>query len=137
MRDTYHYVVIKGLQKEGWTITHDPLFLRVSKKRTVEIDLGAEKLIGAEKDNTKIAVEIKSFINKSELHDFYKALGQNNFYSLALRKKMPDRILFLAVPSEVYNDFFDDEFIEEVVEEYHLKIIVYNIENETIEQWIN
>jgi XisH protein len=42
----------------------------------MQIDLGAEKLIAAEKDNQKIAVEIKSFLRTSKITDFYNALGQ-------------------------------------------------------------
>ena len=42
----------------------------------VEIDLGAERLIGAEKLGKKIAVEVKSFLSASALSDFHTALGQ-------------------------------------------------------------
>ncbi|MBE9251361.1 hypothetical protein IQ226_19960 [Dolichospermum sp. LEGE 00240] len=34
------------------------------------MDLGAEKLIAAERESDKIAVEIKSFINLSAITDF-------------------------------------------------------------------
>jgi hypothetical protein len=47
-KDIYHDAVKNALQKEGWTITHNPLFLRVGGV-DVSIDLGAEKLIAAEK----------------------------------------------------------------------------------------
>ena len=35
-----------------------------------QIDLAAERLIAAEKENQKIAVEIKSFLNPSTVTDF-------------------------------------------------------------------
>lgn len=41
-----------------------------------QIDLGAEKIIAAEKGNEKIAIKIKSFLNPSAITDFYFALGQ-------------------------------------------------------------
>jgi len=42
-------------------------------------------LIGAEKQGRKIAVEVKSFIGHSKLHDLYKALGQYVFYIIELK----------------------------------------------------
>ena len=50
--------------------------LKVGKKDPF-INLGAEKLIAAEKDSVKIAVEIKSFVSPSEIQDLENALGQS------------------------------------------------------------
>jgi|GEM_PF-4072897 len=48
-RDKYHELVKQELIADGWTITDAPL--RLSKlDRPVEIDLGAERLIGARRD---------------------------------------------------------------------------------------
>ena len=59
-RDIYHDVVKNALIKDGWTITHDPLILPYGG-RNLYVDLGAEVPIGAEKDDRRIAVEVKSF----------------------------------------------------------------------------
>jgi len=61
-RDLFHNAVKNALIKDGWQITDDPLFLKVGGVEFY-IDLGAEKLIAAERNNKKIAVEIKSFVN--------------------------------------------------------------------------
>src|SRR5258708_33705788 len=58
--DLYHDAVRHALEKDGWTITHDPLTLSVGG-RDIYVDLGAEKPIAAEKEGRRIAVEIKSF----------------------------------------------------------------------------
>jgi len=71
-RDIYHETVKKALIKDGWTITHDPLILRWGAT-DVYIDLGAEQLLAAEKEGRKIAVEIKSFLGKSNVDDLEKA----------------------------------------------------------------
>lgn len=63
-RDVFHDQVKEALTKDGWEITHDPYPL-THLKRKMEIDLGAEKIIAAEKDSVKIAVEIKSFLSHS------------------------------------------------------------------------
>lgn len=133
-KDKYHRDVKTALIKEGWKITQDPLYVATAA-RTLEVDLGAERLIGAEKEGEKIAVEIKSFLGVSEIHEFYKALGQFNYYFLALRKQEPGRLLFLAVPVDTYETFFQEPLTIEAVEYYDLKIIVYNSNAQTIELW--
>ncbi|MGB7518966.1 MAG: element excision factor XisH family protein, partial [Spirulinaceae cyanobacterium] len=67
-KDIYHHQVRNALIKDGWTITDDPLILSIGK-RDLFVDLGAEKVIAAEKKNQKIAVEVKSFIGKSQVND--------------------------------------------------------------------
>lgn len=59
-RDKFHYEVKQALVYEGWSVTDDPLYIKIGTI-PIQIDLGAEKIIGAEKDGQKIAVEIKTF----------------------------------------------------------------------------
>ncbi len=47
-KDLFHEAVKNGLQKEEWLITDDPLEI-VFEEVTLKIDLGAERLIAAEK----------------------------------------------------------------------------------------
>jgi hypothetical protein len=72
-KDFYHETVKTALIKDGWTIT--PLPLRVGN-RDLFIDLGAEKLLIAQRAQQKIAVEVKSFISPSPIADLEQALGQ-------------------------------------------------------------
>jgi XisH protein len=74
-KDIFHKTVRTALEKDGWLITNDPYKLKVLETN-YDIDLGAEKLLAAEKGNQKIAVEIKSFIKLSFAHEFHGALGQ-------------------------------------------------------------
>ena len=60
-RDTYHDAVCKALVKDGWTITDDPLRL-VWGKKDYYVDLGAERILAAERHGRRIAVEVKSFV---------------------------------------------------------------------------
>jgi hypothetical protein len=48
-KDVFHNAVKNALQKEGWIITDDPFFIRFGGIN-IYIDLGAEKVIAAEKD---------------------------------------------------------------------------------------
>jgi len=59
-KDLYHEAVVKALTDDDWNITNDPLRIEVGDIG-YEIDLGAEKLLAAEKEHRKIAVEIRAF----------------------------------------------------------------------------
>ena len=58
-----------------------PFTLHSRKEGGLSTDIGAEKVILAENGLTKIAVEVKSFIHMSILHEFLKASGQYMSYS--------------------------------------------------------
>ncbi|MBG1269817.1 XisH family protein [Nostoc sp. WHI] len=133
-KDAFHTVVKTALEKEGWLITHDPYTLQAG---TLElyIDLGAEKVIAAEKEGQKIAVEIKSFLSPSKITELYAALGQFIIYRIALQEQEANRTLYLAIPSTVYNNFFILPFIQSVIKTNQLFLLIYNIEQETITQW--
>ena len=104
-KDIFHQSVRKALEKDGWLITHDPLHLKIDDIEFY-IDLGAERIIAAEKAESKIAVEIKSFLGTSEVKEFHLAVGQILNYRFALKNEEPDRVLYLAIDQDVYNDFF-------------------------------
>jgi hypothetical protein len=133
-KDIFHNSVRLALEKEGWIITHDPLFIKV-EQLDFFIDLAGEKIIAAEKGGLKIAVEIKSFIGASDLASFYSALGQFLSYRAALRKKQPDRILYLAISQDVYNDFFSNRFIQELIAEHELKLLIFDVMKKEIVLW--
>jgi hypothetical protein len=54
-KDKFHNLVKIALEKEGWKITSDPLYLSFGGV-DIYIDLAAEKLIAAERNGEKIAV---------------------------------------------------------------------------------
>ncbi|BAZ27895.1 fdxN element excision controlling factor protein XisH [Cylindrospermum sp. NIES-4074] len=133
-KDVFHTVVKNALQKNNWHITHDPLFIR-SGKVEFYIDLGAERVIAADKDGQKIAVEVKSFIGQSAISEFHTALGQFLNYRLALEAQEADRALYLAVPLDTYETFFTLPFTEMAIQRYQIKLIVYSIKDEVIVKW--
>ncbi|MBD2771751.1 XisH family protein [Iningainema tapete] len=133
-KDTFHDVVKSALEKDGWTITHEQLHINFAEV-DLYIDLGAERLIAAQKDEEKIAVEIKTFFNPSAITDFHTALGQFLNYRFALKAVDPERTLYLAVPSETYDTFFMRRFVQLIIQEYQLKLVVYDSVNEVIVLW--
>jgi hypothetical protein len=136
-RDLYHYQVREALEKDGWLITADPLDLSVGG---VELfaDLGAARVLAAQRGEEKIAVEIKSFSeDQSPVSEFHKASGQYDSYKFALEEKEPDRAVFLAIPQYVWEGFFQRPLIQKIVHEKPLRLIVINMDSKTIVQWIN
>jgi hypothetical protein len=133
--DVFHAAVKNALIKDGWTITDDPLFIEFGGV-DMYIDLGAEKLLGAEKGDRRIAVEIKSFLGPSVVTDFHYALGQFLNYRLLLDTKDSDRLLFLAVPLDTFETFFALPFTQAAVQRHGVHLIVYDPESEAVVRWI-
>ncbi|HEY9667648.1 MAG TPA: XisH family protein [Coleofasciculaceae cyanobacterium] len=133
-KDLFHEAVKQALLKEQWMITSDPLKIKIEGVK-FEIDLAAEKVFAAQKAERKIAVEVKSFLNNSAITDFHAALGQFLNYRLALQMTEPDRTLYLAVPLETFESFFQERFVQEAVKLYQLKLIVYDPEKEVVIEW--
>ncbi len=134
-KDKFHDVVKAALQKDGWQITHDPLLLRTQGITDMYVDLGAQKLIAADRYGEKIAVEVKSFIGTSTISEFHTAIGQFINYRYALEIQEPERVLYLAVPLNIYNIFFIKTFIVSVIQRSQINLIVYDIEMEEIAKW--
>lgn len=135
-RDLLHQSVKNALINDGWVITHDPFTIALGLRRAY-VDLGAEQLLGAEKENTRIAVEVKSFVSASPLTDFERAIGQYSLYKSWLRRMEPARNLFLAVDSETYEEVFTDISSQVVLEDYDIKLIVVEMVEEQITEWIS
>ncbi|KZL47696.1 fatty-acid oxidation protein subunit alpha [Nodularia spumigena CENA596] len=133
-KDLFHEAVRRGLEKDQWIITDDPLPLEWEEVK-VKIDLAAERLIAAERGEEKIAVEIKSFIGTSAISDFHTALGQFLNYRIMLELNEPERLLYLAIPLETYETFFQSQFAQMIINRYQLKLIVYEPVTEEIVQW--
>jgi hypothetical protein len=134
-KDIYHKTVRIALEKDGWTITNDPLTLKVGG-RSAFVDLGAEKLFAAEKEGQRIAVEVKSFISPSPVKDLEQALGQYIMYSQVLEQQNFSRSLYLAIPQSVFLDFFSEELPQLMIELNNLKLLVFDADLEEILKWI-
>lgn len=135
-KDIYHDIVVTALQNDGWKITNEQLKLTVGN-RSVYVDLGAKKLFAAEKEGRKIAVEIKSFISPSLIHDLEEALGQYVLYLNILEELEPQRLLYLAVPIVIFSDFFSEPICQLLLRKTVIRLIVFDPIKEEISQWIH
>jgi len=122
-KDFYHDSVRNALEKDGWTITHDPLIIRLEDVKFY-VDLAAEKTIEREAQTRKTAIEIKVFSGLSFLNEFEKAVGQYLIYKQFLGDLFPERILFLAVAANVHEQSFSLPSIRAVVVRQKIKLLV-------------
>ncbi len=137
-KDFYHEAFVRALQKDGWTITHDPLTLPF-QETSLLIDVGAEQAIAAERGTERIAVEIKSFIKLSPMQDLKEALGQYILYADVMMESFEhaERTLYLAVREETYNDVFDHEQTLRILHRRNVRLVIFNPIEEKIIQWKN
>ena len=135
-RDSLHLSLCHALEKDGWSITDDPLIL-ILENTLLKADLGAEKFFTAEKHNQKIAVEVKDFDSRSVISELEKTIGQIQFYQWALEEQEPERILFLAISQSVYLRHFQKPIFKLAIKRNKINLIVFDSLKEDILQWIN
>ncbi len=136
-KDIYHNLVRNALENDGWIVTHDPFYLQLGLgKKKVAADFGAEKFIAAQKGVQKILVEVKSFITASNINELHHAVGQFDFYALLLEQNEPERVPFLAMPQDAYEDLIREPIVELFLKRHHVQLIIFDIQNPIIYQWL-
>ncbi|MEZ5426673.1 MAG: element excision factor XisH family protein [Pyrinomonadaceae bacterium] len=134
-RDKFHDIVKKALVKDGWTITHDPYSMKLGSA-DLFVDLGAEKLIAAEKGNDKIAVEVKSFLGRSIIAETQDAIGQFIMYQEVMSEFEANRTLYLAIEEEVFDNEFSDALKTLLLEKLAIKLLIFRASEEGIVKWL-
>ncbi len=135
-KDVYHHQAKNALIKAGWTITYDTYQIKFREIK-LYADLAAKSMFAAERDQQQIIVEVKSFLGASRVRDFEAALGQYILYRLYLLQIFPEAVLYMAINDAVYRSFFLKSAIQFAVTELGIKLIVFNVEQEVIVQWIS
>jgi hypothetical protein len=135
-KNVYHDSVVRALEADGWTITHDPLRLSYGG-RDLFVDLGAERAaLAAEKDGRKIAVEIQSFLGPSTVRDLEEAVGQYDVYRVVLAETEPERLPYIAVPRHVHEGLLTEKFGQVIIARLRLRLLVFDETRERIIAWI-
>ena len=57
-------------------------------------------------------------------------------YKVVLEEQEPDRVLYLAVPEDIYEDFFTRRLAQMSVKRMELKLLVFNPLTEEIVSWM-
>lgn len=134
-KDKFHDAVKEALIKDGWTITHESVELKFGSKKS-QIDLGAERFIAAEKEKERIMVEVKSFLSNSAFYELHEAVGQFTNYRRMLHLLKMDFEMILAMPEDVFDTLFNDEFGQLTIKEEQLKFLLFKPIEKEISKWI-
>ncbi len=134
--DIIHHAVKNALIKDSWTITDDPYILRY-RRTILYVDLGVERTISAQRNNQKLVIEIKSFVGVSKIQDLKETLGQLDIYSYLLEETDPDRKLYLAISTNIYETLFQQDIAQLILKKRQLPLVIVNLETEEITEWIN
>ena len=132
--DTIYPGVRAALLKDGWVITDDPYRIRYEDV-TVYADLAAEKVFAAERGGVWIAVEVKSFLGPSPIHDLEVALGQYQLYRTFMGQVDPGRKLYLAVSESTYLTVFSRRAVQFLVGRQDLALLVVSLTTEEVVTW--
>lgn len=143
-RDIIYNIVKQAIIKDGWKITDDPYTISYGE-RFLFIDLGGQQIkensqgefMGAEKENRKIAIEIKDFRSKSDISALQQAIGQYTLYKLLLNEIEPDRNIYLAITNFTYDNIFSEPIGQLVINKLPLKLIVVNLAKMEVKLWIH
>lgn len=135
-KDFYHNQAKTALIKSGWRIVRDTYQIKFKEIRLYP-DLAAKSLFAAEQEQEQIIVEVKSFLGASRVREFEAAIGQYILYRLYLTQVFPEATPYLAISETIYRSFFLKSAIQFATQELDIKLIVFNVEEEEIVQWIN
>lgn len=134
-KDIFHETVKTALLKDGWVITNDPLFVPTEGGVNFFIDLGIEKIIGAQKNGEHIAIEIKSFDENTPAYSFYEILGQFLIYEIALQEQLKPWQLFVALSSLGFKRLDEAPIFNRAIIKFNLNFVIFDPIDKIIIEW--
>jgi hypothetical protein len=123
--DSCHHQVVNALKKAEWTVAPNPFKLQ-TMTCTVYVDISAQKASnGAYRSSLVLLAEVKCFTERTNL-ELFIAFGQYQLYRAILAERADFRPIYLAVPSDAYNEVFDNPALR-VVRESQIKLILVDL----------
>lgn len=131
-KDRYHDVVVRALQKDGWTIIAEQIALSMPARR-LWIDIRAQK----EAQNALILVEVKGFETPASAVAYLAdAIGQCVLYQTILEYVGITDPLYMAVPAAAFAGILGEEIGRQAIRKAQIRVIVFDPEQEEIVRWI-
>ena len=133
-KDRYHDVVIHALQKSGWTIVAEQIYISVGETaetvRRLYIDIQVQR------DDTVLAlIEVKA-LDVSPVHELMELLGQYLVYREGLDYVGDTTPLYVAVTDKGHEMIIQHPLGQRTLAKNPVPLIIYNVEREEITQWI-
>jgi XisH protein len=85
----------------------------------------------------KIVVEVKVFGTPSPVTELERAVGQYSIYRTLLARISPERALWLAIAQDMYEDFFRQSAVQDIVVAHTIHVLVFDPTREEIVEWIS
>jgi hypothetical protein len=133
-RDLYYDLVKNALRKDGWRLTYTLLPLKKGAGPATG-ESWTTQLLGAEKDERRIAVAVNSFIGHSEPDDIMQALQQLALSLPRMHTAAPGHVLYLAVRQATYRACFTGHEGARLLASQPLSLLVFDPRAGTIVQW--
>jgi XisH protein len=128
--------VVRALEKQGWAVSQQPVFLRVMTA-TYFADFQAKRGVNGNTQHL-IIVEVKCFTNESTQQDeLYRAIGQYLLYRSILKLKELVIPIYLAIPTVAFVTLFTQAEVKITVQDVGIKLIVVDLEKEEVAEWID
>lgn len=128
-------MIVRALEKDGWTVAPRQQRLYVSRRHSLQIDIRATRQENGT-SHSVLLIEVKCFADQEdETTDLYIGLGQYLVYRSLLRQNNIQADLFLAVPVHAYESVFKRMGMS-AVRENGIRMVVVDLENEVIVQWL-
>lgn len=130
-KDIYHDAVVYALRKDDW-ITREQITFTIGIRR-VWVDIQATQ----SQSQRIILVEVKSFYNlQSQIEYFAHVVGKYLLYRAIIDEEGLNYPLYLAAPKEAYEGFLSEQVAQLMIKQHAIKLLIFDIEAESIVQWI-
>lgn len=130
-KDIFHDTVVNALKKDGWIIEVEQVML-VIENRQLWVDLRVSNAI----NQRAVLVEVKSFISDSQVEDLANAVGKYVMYRAIIEDSELDMELYLAIPNSAYVGIFGERIGQLLFQKLKLKLVVFDINSESILRWL-
>ncbi len=132
-KDRYHDVVVRALQKDGWTIIGEQVEVIIPERR-LWLDIRATK----DDRRSSILIEVKGFEKmRSPVSYLADAIGQCVVYQGALDYIGITDPLYMAVPSRAITGILGEEIGKKAVHHAHVGLLVFDPLREEVTKWMH
>ena len=133
-RDLYYDLVKNALRQDGWRLTYTLLPLKKGAGPATG-ESWTTQLLGAERDERRIAVAVNSFIGHSEPDELMEAFQQLALSLPRVYDAAPGHVLYLAVRQATYHACFTGPEGARLLASQPLSLLVFDPRAGAIVQW--
>lgn len=132
--DSCHHQVVRALEKDGWRLERAQYNIIWGRRRIYVDGLFSRGANGTQEH--LFLLEIKCFSDTQQItHDIYTSIGQYRVYRHMIDITEPELPLYLSVPSNIYDEYFDD-LLRDIFDADGIKMVIVDLDTERVVTWI-